>query len=159
MRLGKQPVKRWSSLRELELLKGHKGLLLPTNKNQAGLDGFFWDEEAGHHVPFDCTVASSHGIHMTKLREALHAVGWDPIMGWPSSKTRVVEYFWLVPEGVFGSQEAFTKAQAAKRDASDPEVAACLEQYTLCFGTDLIRDITVPVERAVPPPDEDDCEV
>jgi hypothetical protein len=163
LRLGKQPVKRWSSLRELERLKGHKGLLLPTNKSQAGLDGFFWDEDAGHHVPFDCTVSSQHGIHMLRLRDALVAVGWDPVKGWATSASGTkphltIDYYWVVTEGIFASPAAFVTAQPAKKHTFHQDVASNLQQYVMSYDASLAEGVVLPGQAIISPPTREECE-
>jgi hypothetical protein len=138
-------------------------MLLPTSPNEAGLDGFFWDEDVGHHVPFDCTVSSQHGIHMLRLRDALVAVGWDPVKGWATSasgtKPRLtIDYYWVVTEGIFASPAAFVTAQPAKKQTFHQDVASNLQQYVMSFDASLAEGVVLPGQAIISPPTREECE-
>ncbi len=78
-------------------------LLVPDNRNQAGLDALVWAEGTQHHEPLDTTVSESHGLHARGLADALAGLGWTPGGGWPqvsstNRKQTQVRYFWAIPE-------------------------------------------------------------
>lgn len=98
----------WSDPAELEKLRGSPRLLVPRDRNEAGLDALLWDEHAAHHWPLDCTVSASHGLHAQGLAHAVKALGWTPEGGWPrktgpgnQNRAPRIKYYWAVPEDRF----------------------------------------------------------
>jgi len=131
----------FASTEELTAHRGTKSLLVPRNRNNAGLDALMWDEAAGHHVPLDATVADRHGVHAGGLAKAVSALGWTPAGGWPpktpagnATGLREIKYYWFVPQDQF--EQGWVTAQPVKVGSDDSELArevmSHVKQFVVC---------------------------
>jgi len=137
------PRVTWTTTAELAQHRGVMSLLVPSNRNAAGLDALIWDESTKHHLPLDCTVSKQHGLHAQGLADAVMQLGWTPDDGWPrppsaKNKRMQIKYFWAVPEDVF---KKWTVRQLPKEGSDKtPAAKAAYEhaqQYTLCVPPQL----------------------
>lgn len=128
----------WMSAAELPRYKADSRLLVPHDRNAAGLDALVWDADAGHHWPLDCTISAKHGLHAQGLADAVMQLGWSPDDGWPrppsAEKRRMqIKYFWAVPQDVFPK---WVSRQPAKRGSDTTPAAKAAykhaKQYVLC---------------------------
>ena len=131
----------FTSTEELTPHRGTKSLLVPRNRNNAGLDALMWDEAASHHMPVDVTVAERHGVHAGGLAKAVSALGWTKEGGWPkkspASKAKgphEIKYYWFVPEAQF--KQGWVTAQPAKTGSDGSELARAamsrVTQFVVC---------------------------
>jgi hypothetical protein len=58
-----QELHAWHQTSDLIRRGSFPAMLVPSNSNEAGLDALLWLSATAHHVPIDCTVSSSHGLH------------------------------------------------------------------------------------------------
>lgn len=140
----------WNKPAELEVHRSTANtLLVPDNRNEAGLDALVWAEGAQHHEPLDSTVWIGQGLHVRGLSEALAGLGWTPTGGWPQSASTsrtnmTIRYFWAVPEERFneGWRSSQTRqdtddvkpdAAAAAVESESADVFKAVVQYALCI--------------------------
>jgi hypothetical protein len=137
------PRVTWRTAAELAQHKGVMSLLVPTDRNVAGLDALIWDESSKHHLPLDCTISEQHGLHAQGLADAVMQLGWSPDSGWPrpasaKNKRMQIKYFWAVPEDVF---KKWIVRQLPKKGSDEtPEAKAAYEhaqQFALCVPPQL----------------------
>jgi len=156
-RLTSSDARYWSNVTELKELKSSRANLISLNSSAAGLDGFLWDEELGHHVPYDATVASSHSIHMKGLREHLETVGWSDRKGWPGvSSETAVDYYWIVPGDVFGS--GMKSPGGPKVGSEDAAIERVLRQHVLEIPLATIEELKPHTVELPPRPSLSDSE-
>jgi hypothetical protein len=129
----------WNVAADLIPSKSSKDtLLVPKDRNKAGLDALFWDDGVHHHWPLDCTVAATHGLHAQGLADAITALGWTEELGWPQASSsnvqRPIKYFWAVPEDRYKTgwrtRQPPKEGSAASVTAKDAFNNA--KQYVLC---------------------------
>ena len=117
----------------LENMALENTILVPTVKNEEGLDALLWIHSLSHHVPIDFTVSNRHGIHQIGLANHLRklgARGWTIDHGWAAARdhvTKEVPYIWVVPEDKFN---LWNHEQSAKAN-SEHMICNYLAQYVL----------------------------
>lgn len=142
------PRLTWKDTSDLQTIAhrtaGH--LLVPKDRNAAGLDALVWDPDAGHHWPIASTVAARDGVHADGLADAVTALGWTPATGWPSkpgqegSSSKLIKYYWFIPEDRY--QNRWTSPQSIKAKSGVTALAraafAHTEQYAVAVPSAVI---------------------
>lgn len=139
------PRVTWTTAAELAQHKGVLSLLVPSNRNVAGLDALIWDESTKRHLPLDCTVSKQHGLHAQGLADAVMQLGWSPDNGWPrlssakSKQTRMqIKYFWAVPEDIFKKRIVRQLPKKGSNETHEAKAAyEHVQQYALCVPPQL----------------------
>jgi hypothetical protein len=118
-------------------------VLVPASRNRAGLDALVWDARVEHHVPIECTVAGTHGIHAGGLFSVVKALGWTLEGGWPAPAgaapspspspspssspafpDKVIPYYFVVPEDKFDAGTSVQPWKPGSMPAGDWAEAA-----------------------------------
>jgi hypothetical protein len=146
-----QTAHAWRLSSDLAGLGTTPEMLVPASSNSAGLDALLWLQGPSHHVPIDCTVSESHGLHQRGAAQAIEALGWSSTDGWPlaeepavgtadagaspmpaslARRALQVQYYWVLPEDVWS---LWSCPQPAKRGTGHVGLSANLVQFALCI--------------------------
>lgn len=153
----------WADTDRLAQLRDREATLVPTDRNEAGLDGFLWVPSLNHHVPVDATISKRHGLHQSGLFSALSALGWSSTDGWPRRLTKKhpdpkarrslqVPYYWVVPAAEFNA--AGVVEQPVKPGTGNAAVAKRLVQFAVCIPSRMTVDVARASLANVPTPEQ-----
>lgn len=114
--------KDWSSAAELAAFRGAAGartLLVPHDRHAAMADGLFWDADAGHHWPVNCSPAlvlpwQGESLRAHDLVSTLRGLGWTAHDGFSA----------------LSGAEAVVPAATASGDAAECAAAFILHHET-----------------------------
>lgn len=145
------PRVEWSDVKSLPGLlakqhshsRGTKPLLVPSKRDQAGLDALVWIDADQRYWPLDCTESPRHTISGAGLLAVVEALGWSAETGWPRGDNdpvnMTIKYFWALPEDRFHGTD-WRKSRTIRDIDSDPkikELANHVEQYALCMPSEV----------------------